>query len=452
MSSTKNKRRDRIAELVLQEILAVDDAILTSDEFILDVATTAYKVADAMIKVADLSKPKPKPKPKLPATPEADIGCLPTQCQTGPCKVVAAEHESAEHEDNVPAQTAVCDDTGIGGHAFGNNEEDSRSEDEIFLCDNVEYRKALADNKYKLAVPNNFIVTSNYLWITDWANHPTKTYKFKSDQVEAAIKSIPPFVELSWEKGYNPSIADVIQKFIRELAQAPTTPLSSTGKTVSSQGIKLTGTTQFEKAAATFFCKYVASPQAPPFTIDLSNYKFSSELLPKPQPKPLSKSLSKVDEAGEDPHGPEDHGESVEPEEAQKPRDVDSVMPSVGTKGRWKVMSENVKQSGDSGSVTSHCYVALSDDTELITPEWVYANFGVMGPQYSARQRMDAKAIKWQNRFERFVLFDQPLPQIKTRGQIRMLMFVIAGVSDLTKPANRCPVCEQRFPVERDDY
>ena len=28
-----------------------------------------------------------------------------------------------------------------------------------------------------------------------------------------------------------------------------------------------------------------------------------------------------------------------------------------------------------------------------------------------------------------------------------MLTFAIAGVSDLTKPANRCPTCEQRFPV-----
>lgn len=89
------------------------------------------------------------------------------------------------------------------------------------------------------------------------------------------------------------------------------------------------------------------------------------------------------------------------------------------------------KSSGASCS-----YTALSDDDELITPDWVYANFDSMGPQYSARQRMDAKAIVWENRFERFTLFNQPIPQVKTRGQIRMLMFVIAGVTDLTKPAS----------------
>lgn len=92
-------------------------------------------------------------------------------------------------------------------------------------------------------------------------------------------------------------------------------------------------------------------------------------------------------------------------------------------------------------------YTPLPDDGELITPEWVFANFGSMGPQYSARQRMDAQAIKWQNRFERFTLFDEPLPQIKTRGQIRMLMFVIAGVTDLNKPANLCPTCKQPFKI-----
>jgi hypothetical protein len=106
----------------------------------------------------------------------------------------------------------------------------------------------------------------------------------------------------------------------------------------------------------------------------------------------------------------------------------------------------------DGASCPINCYVALPDDDELITPDWVYRNFGSMGPQYSARQRMDAEAIKWQNRFERFTLFDQPIPQVKTRGQIRMLMFVIAGVTDLNKPANRCPTCEQYYPLERDDY
>lgn len=109
-------------------------------------------------------------------------------------------------------------------------------------------------------------------------------------------------------------------------------------------------------------------------------------------------------------------------------------------------------KDADEGLNPINCYVALPDDGELITADWVYRNFGSMGPQYSARQRMDAKAIVWQNRFERFTLFGEPIPQVKTRGQIRMLMFVIAGVTDLNKPSNRCPKCEQCYPVERDDY
>lgn len=79
-------------------------------------------------------------------------------------------------------------------------------------------------------------------------------------------------------------------------------------------------------------------------------------------------------------------------------------------------------------------YVELPDDTELITPGWVYANFESMGPQYSARQRWDVSGLVWENRFERFVLFGTPIPQVKTRGQLRMLVFVLAGVSDLSCP------------------
>lgn len=90
-------------------------------------------------------------------------------------------------------------------------------------------------------------------------------------------------------------------------------------------------------------------------------------------------------------------------------------------------------------------YIERPDDNELLTPEWVYANFGSMGQQYSARQRMDAKAVVWENRFERFTLFGHPVPQIKTRGQIRMLIFTLTSINDLTRQPNLCPQCEKRL-------
>lgn len=88
------------------------------------------------------------------------------------------------------------------------------------------------------------------------------------------------------------------------------------------------------------------------------------------------------------------------------------------------------------------------DDDEPITADWVFANFKSMGPQYSARQRIDAEAFVWQNRFERFTLFGAPIPQVKTRGQIRMLMWVLDGIDDLNKPANQCQCCGQRYPAK----
>lgn len=88
-------------------------------------------------------------------------------------------------------------------------------------------------------------------------------------------------------------------------------------------------------------------------------------------------------------------------------------------------------------------YIPLPDDDELITSDWVYANFGSMGSQYSARQRADIKCLAWENRFERFTLYRNPLPQIKTRGQIRMLVFVLAGITDLNRPENKCIHCGQ---------
>lgn len=65
------------------------------------------------------------------------------------------------------------------------------------------------------------------------------------------------------------------------------------------------------------------------------------------------------------------------------------------------------------------------DDDEPITPEWVFANFPSMGPQYSARHLSDLPQLEWLNRFERFVLYKDPQPQIKTRGDCRRLCAVL---------------------------
>lgn len=61
------------------------------------------------------------------------------------------------------------------------------------------------------------------------------------------------------------------------------------------------------------------------------------------------------------------------------------------------------------------------DDDEPITPELVFSKFPSMGPQYSARCLSDLPQLEWHNRFERFVLYKNPQPQIKTRGDCRRL-------------------------------
>lgn len=92
-------------------------------------------------------------------------------------------------------------------------------------------------------------------------------------------------------------------------------------------------------------------------------------------------------------------------------------------------------RSGDA-KFASRVYVALEDDDELIDNAWVFANFRSMGPQYSARRHRDCEFLVWENRFERFTLWNNPVPQLKTRGDVRMLLFVLAGITDLTKEAN----------------
>ena len=77
---------------------------------------------------------------------------------------------------------------------------------------------------------------------------------------------------------------------------------------------------------------------------------------------------------------------------------------------------------------STDCYVASVDDGEPITVEWVHTVFPSMGQQYSSRRRDDAKFLVWLNRFERFNLHENPAPQLKTKGQVRMLVFALTGI------------------------
>ena len=77
--------------------------------------------------------------------------------------------------------------------------------------------------------------------------------------------------------------------------------------------------------------------------------------------------------------------------------------------------------------------VKETDDGELISSDWVAANFPSMGPQYSARQRDDIPCITWQNRFERFVLYGNPQLQLKTRGDVRRLVAALGYMVSLNE-------------------
>lgn len=67
-------------------------------------------------------------------------------------------------------------------------------------------------------------------------------------------------------------------------------------------------------------------------------------------------------------------------------------------------------------------------NSEPITEEWVFNYFPSKGEQYSARERPDCPGLIWQNRFERFTLFNTPL-QLKTRGQVRLLVWALFRVT-----------------------
>lgn len=83
----------------------------------------------------------------------------------------------------------------------------------------------------------------------------------------------------------------------------------------------------------------------------------------------------------------------------------------------------------------THCSPA-PDDSDPITFDWVASNFPSMGPQYSARQHKQCPQLKWLNRFERFTLYDEPQPHLKTRGDVRRLVAALGCRIALNRPAN----------------
>ena len=88
-------------------------------------------------------------------------------------------------------------------------------------------------------------------------------------------------------------------------------------------------------------------------------------------------------------------------------------------------------------SPSSHCSSSQCDDDEPITFDWVASNFPSMGPQYNARQRQEIPCLVWQNRFERFTLYDRPQPHLRTRGDVRRLVSALGCPIPLNKPPNR---------------
>jgi hypothetical protein len=86
---------------------------------------------------------------------------------------------------------------------------------------------------------------------------------------------------------------------------------------------------------------------------------------------------------------------------------------------------------------SSDCSSSQLDDDEPITFDWVASNFPSMGAAYSARQRNDFPCLVWQNRFERFTLYDKPQPHLKTRGDVRRLVAALGKPLPLDRPPNR---------------
>lgn len=77
-----------------------------------------------------------------------------------------------------------------------------------------------------------------------------------------------------------------------------------------------------------------------------------------------------------------------------------------------------------------------SDESELITFDWVASNFQSMGAAHSARRHPECPQLVWLNRFERFTLYDHPQTHLKTRGDVRRLVAALGCNLPLDRPAN----------------
>ena len=76
------------------------------------------------------------------------------------------------------------------------------------------------------------------------------------------------------------------------------------------------------------------------------------------------------------------------------------------------------------------------DDSEPITFAWVATHFPSKGAQYSARRHPKCPTLEWLNRFERFVLYDEPQVHLKTRGDVRRLVKALGYDLELSSYVN----------------
>ena len=83
-----------------------------------------------------------------------------------------------------------------------------------------------------------------------------------------------------------------------------------------------------------------------------------------------------------------------------------------------KVLTEKMKKRQESLKIV----LGRDDDETVADLEWVKTFFTHMGPQHSAWEN---GPLVWLVRFERFTLFNEPIPQVKTRSQVRAICFAL---------------------------
>lgn len=78
----------------------------------------------------------------------------------------------------------------------------------------------------------------------------------------------------------------------------------------------------------------------------------------------------------------------------------------------------------------------MKDDKKPITFDWVASNFPSKGAAYSARQHPKCPQLVWENRFERFTLYNHPQTHLRTRGDVRRLVAALGCDISLDRPAD----------------